>query len=134
MGTSNEKDDPIGVFGIAHINEYGRRFRSYLSMNNLCAMSTRFLKKEYATWIHPRRKQKHQIDHFLVNREMSHRIMDSGITSCLLDSDHQALSIKVRVMKRLRKRVIMELRQKMFQLDLSGLSDSVNRNKFCHDV
>ena len=60
-------------------------------MNNLCAMSTCFMKREFATWIHPRSKRKHQIDHFLVNREMSHRIMDTGITTCLLDGDHRAL-------------------------------------------
>ena len=134
MGISNDKDDPIGTFGIAHVNESGKRFRSYLSMNNLYATSTRFKKKEFATWIHPRSKQKHQIDHFLVNREMSHRIMDTGITSCLLDSDHQALSIKVRVMKRLKRKVIIDPRQKMLRLDLSGLSKPANQKSFCEHV
>jgi len=133
MGTSCEKDDPIGTFGIAHMNESGRRFRSYLSMNNLCAMSTRFKKKEYATWMHPRSKQKHQIDHFLVNREMLYRILGTGITSCILDSDHQALSIKIRIMKRLRKKIV-EPRQKLLQLDFSSLSEPMNRNNFCQNV
>ena len=134
MGISNDKDDPIGAFGIDHVNESGKRFRTYLSMNDLYATSTRFKKKEFATWIHPRSKQKHQIDHFLVNREMSHRIMDTGITSCLLASDHQALSIKVKVMKRLKKKVVIDPRQKMLQLDLSGLSESANQKSFCeHD-
>ena len=79
-------------------------------------------------------KQKHQMDHFLVNREMSHRIMDTGITSCLLDSDHQALSIKVRVMKRLKKKVLIDPRQKMLRLDLSGLSKPANQKIFCEHV
>ena len=134
MGISNDKDDPVGSFGISHINESGRRFRSYLSMNNLSAMSTRFMKREFATWIHPRSKQKHQIDHFLVNREMSHRIMDTGITTCLLDSDHRAISIKVRVMKRLKKKSIIDPRQKMLKLNLTELSDSKKRNDFCQNV
>ena len=134
MGISNDKEDPIGAFGIAHVNESGKRFRSYLSMNDLYATSTRFKKKDFATWIHPRSKQKLQIDHFLVNREMSHRITDTGITSCLLDSDHQALSIKVKVMKRLKKKVVIEPRQKMLRLDFSGLSDPANQKSFCEHV
>jgi len=50
---------------------------------------------------------------------MSHRVSDTGITSCLLDSDHQALFIKVRVMKLLREKP--EPHQKMLNLDLSEL-------------
>jgi len=103
----------------------------YLTVSNLSVMTTRFKKKEYATWIHPRCKKKHQIDHFIVNREMSHRVSDTGITSCLLDSDHQALFIKVRVMKRLKKKP--EPHQKMLNLDLSELSN-YSRNNLCQTV
>ena len=102
-------------------------------MNNLFAMSTHFMKKGYATWIHPRSKLKHQIDHFLVNREMCHRIIDTGITTCLLDSDHLALSIKVRIMRRLRKKVSIDPRQKMLKLDLTQLTDD-NKNELCHNI
>ena len=130
MGTSNDKDDPVGSFGLPHINESGRRFRSYLSVNNLNVMSTQFKKREFSTWIHPRSKQKHQIDHFLVNQEMSHRIIDAGITTCLLDSDHRAISIKVRIMKRLKKRTSIDPRIKMLKLDLSELSDPKNEMIF----
>jgi len=80
MGFSLDKEDPFGVFGVSHVNDSGRRFRLYLSINNLSVMTTRFKKKEYATWIHLRSEKKHQIDHFIVNREMLHRVSDTGIT------------------------------------------------------
>ena len=60
MGTSSEKEDPISNFGISHTNESGKRFRSYLSANNLTAMTSCFEKNDYWTWMHPRSKKKHQ--------------------------------------------------------------------------
>ncbi|XP_066918828.1 uncharacterized protein [Clytia hemisphaerica] len=90
MGTSSENEDPVGNFGISHINNSGRRYRSYLSINNLSAMTSCFKKNEYGTWIHPRSKKPHQIDHFIVNQQMTHRVRDAGVTACLLDSDHRA--------------------------------------------
>ncbi|XP_066924694.1 uncharacterized protein [Clytia hemisphaerica] len=132
MGTSSETEDPIGNFGISHINESGKRFRSYLSTNNLTAMTSCFEKKEYATWVHPRSKKKHQIDHFIVNSDMSHRVRDAGITASLLDSDHMALFIKLKLMKRLKKK--SEPRQKMINLDLSVLSNVTKQNDFCGNV
>ena len=80
MGTSTEKEDPIGRFGISHVNDSGRQFRSFLAINGLSAMTSCFEKRDYTTWIHPRSKKKHQIDHFLVNQEMTHRIQDAGVT------------------------------------------------------
>ena len=132
MGLSLDEEDSIGKFSIPHVNDSGRRFRSYLSINNLSAMSTRFEKKEYATWIHPCGKKKHQIDHFLINKEMAYRVIDAGVTSPLLDSDHQALFVKIRVMKRLKKNV--EHRQKMIKLDFSTLSNPMNCNNFCEHI
>ena len=101
MGHASENyDSLLGNFGLPHVKDSGRRFLSYLS--NLSVMTTAFMKKKYATWIHPRSKKTHQIDHIIVNREMAHRTTDTGVTSPVLDSDHQAVFLKLRVMKRLK--------------------------------
>jgi len=61
MGTraSAEVADPgsiqsVGRQGIDHVNESGRKFHSYLEMNNLVALTTYFRKKNYGTWMYPR--------------------------------------------------------------------------------
>ena len=133
MGHASENDDgPLGNFGLPHVNDSGRRFLSYLSINNLSVMTTAFMKKKYATWIHPRSKKKHQIDHIIVNREMAHRTTDTGVTSPVLDSDHQAVFLKLRVMKRLKKKT--EPRQRMINLDYSRLSNPITRTNYCQEV
>ena len=133
MGCANENDDgPLGTFGLPHVNDSGRRFLTYLSVNNLSVMTTSFMKKKYATWIHPRSKKVHQLDHFIVNKEMSHRITDSGVSSPVIDSDHQAVFLKLRVMKRLKKKT--EPRRRMLHLDHSKLSNPTVRANFCQDV
>ena len=133
MGHAIENDDgPLGNFGLPHVNDSGRRFLSYLSINNLSVMTTAFMKKKYATWIHPRSKKTHQIDHIIVNREMAHRTTDTGVTSPVLDSDHQAVFLKFRVMKRLKKKT--EPRQRMINLDYSRLSNPITRTNYCQEV
>ena len=131
MGQS-DNNGPLGKFGIPHVNDSGRRFLSYLSMNNLDVVTTKFMKNSYATWIHPRSKKGHQIDHFITNSEMTHRVTDAGPTCPILDSDHRAIYIKLRIMKRLQKKV--EPRQKMLFLDHSKLLDDNLSKSFCESV
>ena len=90
---SVRSDGPLGCFGLNHVNESGEHFLSYLSINNL-AVVTFFKKHRYTTWIHSRSKKTHQIEHFVINKEMVHRCIDAGITSQLLDSDHCAIFLK----------------------------------------
>ena len=73
-----------------------------------------------------------KIDHLIVNREMSHRVRDAGITACILDSDHRALFIKLKVMKRLKKKP--DPRRKMINLDSSVLSSATIRDSFCESI
>ena len=133
MGHSSDRNDgPLGCFGLQHTNNSGFRFLSYVTINNLAVMTTAFKKTSYGTWIHPRSKKPHQIDHFIVNKEMSHRVMDAGVTSPILDSDHRAICCKLRVMKRLKKKT--EPRQRMTNLDYTKLANPNNRRKFCQEV
>ena len=110
MGTRNSTEPPettrmdsIGTHAINHINEAGRRCRSYLEMNNLVALTTFFRKKNHGTWMHPRSKSLHQIDHFLTTKDSFSRFCDAGITAPLLDSDHCAIRCRLRVLSRLQR-------------------------------
>ena len=94
--------------------------------------TTCFQKKSYSTWIHPRSEKPHQIDHFIVSNDMFHRVTDAGVTSPLLDSDHRAISMTLRVMKRLKKKC--QPRQRMKNLDYSVLSDPNQSKRFCQQV
>ena len=79
-------DGPLGYFELNHVNESGKRFLSYFSMSNLAVITSFFKKNQYAKWIYPHSKKTHQIDLFIVNKEMIHYRLDAGITSQLLDS------------------------------------------------
>ena len=98
MGCKSDReiDSPLGCFGLNHTNESGLRFLTYLAINNLRVTATSFKKNHYTTWIHPRSKKLHQIDHFMVNCEMFHRVIDVGLTPQLLDSYHCAIFIEAR--------------------------------------
>lgn len=108
IGTMNRSSHlgmaSVGPYGCSHVNDAGVRFRSYLETNNFAAATTFFQKKTYETWIHPRSKKGHQIDHFITAKKNFGRFMDAGRTAPLIGSDHMAVMCKLRVSARLKKR------------------------------
>ena len=123
---------PVGSNGLNHQNQSGRRFRTFLSLNNLRAATTFFRKKNYGTWQHPRSKKLHQLDHFVTNAEMFKCVRDAGITTPVLDSDHRALKCILRVQFRLKR--CTDDRQKLLQLDYSMLTAEETGKQFCEHV
>ena len=123
---------PLGPHGISHVNKSGRRFRSFLATNNLVATSTFFKKKNYGTWQHPRSKRLHQLDHFITKRKTLKLITDSGITTPMLYSDHQAVRCKMNIQLRLKQR--LDTRERLVQLDYSSLSEENTAVTFCSKV
>ena len=123
---------PLGKFGLSYRNTSGLRFVTHLAIHEIKVATTCFTKKLYATWTHPRSKNKHQIDHFLVNTEMFHRIADAGTTKQVIDSDHGAIMIKLRIMKRLKKKSTP--RNRLLNLDYTVLNDETVNNNFCEKV
>ena len=97
--SGREIDSPLGCFGLNHTNESRLPFLTYLAINNLKVATTSFEKKHYPTWIHPRSKKLHQTDHFVVNQQMFHCVIDAGLTPQLVDSDHHAIFMKLHIMK-----------------------------------
>ena len=120
----------VGPHGIHHVNDAGERLRSYLDINNYVALTTYFKKSAYATWIHPRSKKPHQIDHFLTEKSQFCRVVDAGRTDPVLGSDHLAVMCKLRIAVRLKKRN-RSPRQQMLKLDTTVLRDSERSSNFC---
>ena len=66
MGTNDK--NVSGTFGIPHTNDAGRRMQYFLSIRGLTTATTFFQKKTHGTWIHPRSKLPHQLDHIITNK------------------------------------------------------------------
>ena len=130
--TEDDHRGSLGKFGLPHVNDAGIRSRSYLEVNNMIAVTTCFRKKNYATWIHPRSKLPHQIDHFLAEKHNAFRVTDAGVTEPIIDSDHRAILCKLRIKTRLKKRT--PARQRIMQLDHSVLDQVDIQSVFCKEV
>ena len=122
----------LGRFGLKHRNNAGERFASYLAINSLLALTTCFRKSQYGTWVHPRSKLPHQIDHIIVANEHFCRFTDAGRAPVLLDSDHRAVYCKLRVMARLKKRTPQ--RTRLLRSNFDCLADKVIADTFCKKV
>ena len=81
----------IGKFSLTHRNLSGVRFMTFVETRNLLTLSTYNRKKSYATWTNPRSKLPHKIDHVLK------RFTDCGVITPLVDSDHNAVMCKIRL-------------------------------------
>ena len=135
MGTADARSEyyhHLGRFGLKHQNNAGARFSSYIAINNLVALTTCFRKNQYGTWVHPRSKLPHQIDHIIVDNEHFCRFTDAGVTSALLDSDHNATCCKLRVMARLKKRTPQ--RTRLLRSNFDMLAETTVANDFCRKV
>ena len=69
---------------------------------------------------------------FLVNGEMFPRILNAGTTKQLIDSDHSAIIVTIRVMKRLKRNI--DNRKKLLNLDHSLLSQTDVKERFNAEV
>lgn len=138
MGVSSRNDentgirDSLGKFGLPHVNKAGTRFHTYLEVNSMVALTTCFRKRSHNTWIHPRSKLPHQIDHMLTEKSDFCRITDAGVTQPVIDSDHCAVMCKIRIMARLKRKT--SPRQRIIRLDHSRLTDPTVQSEFCEKV
>ena len=127
-----QQQHPLGKFGLHHTNNAGERFASYLAVNNLLALTTFFRKRQYGTWLHPRSKLLHQIDHFITAGEDFCRFTDAGLSESFIDSDHRAIKCKLRIMVRLKK--CTPHRQRLLRIDYDSLRNEDTRKAFCEKV
>ena len=126
MGISGDRSsNAVGRFGVQHVNDSGLRFKSYLATSDLSAVTTRFKKKSYVTWVHPRSKKGHQIDHVISYSKETYRFLDSGTVSQLVDSDHRAVFGRIYIARQLGRKACQ--RKRMICLDYAQLSSKEAR-------
>ena len=124
----------VGPHGIGHVNESGRRLRTWLELHELGTLSSHFTKNFYGTWLHPRTRKAYQLDHILYLRRDRALFTDCGSCACsLLDSDHRAVRCTVRLAVRMRRAPVAP-RARLQRLDLSALQDDGVRQEFVASV
>ena len=100
------QDRVRGKFGILHENAAGHELHAMMAINEMCAVTTFFKKREYATWYHPASKKGHQIDHIIVRQEDMKRVRDAGFIGWRgVDSDHRAVYIRLALARYLKRKV-----------------------------
>lgn len=129
MGTrSNARDGVLGPFGVKYCNKAGQELYDCCATLGLCSATTFFQKSQYQTWMNPRSKLGHQIDHFLVRKVDFARIRDAGRFGGLcVESDHQPIRLTLRVAKKLCKQ---RLKHKEAFLDRQLLQQPDVRSQF----
>lgn len=122
----------LGQHGIAHVNAAGHRLRTFLETHELAALTSFFRKPHYDTWIHPRSKLGHQLDHILVSRRDLRRFTDaSACCGQLIDSDHRAFGCRLRVEVYMERKPV-QVRSKLTRLDIAGhLTPGSERERVC---
>ena len=95
----------VGKHGKQRLNNSGKRLRTFLAPNNLTAASTHFQKWKYGTWWSDLTKSWHQIDHIFIQQTDLKRVKDCSCTQQLVDSDHRAVKLSLRIKVKLKRNV-----------------------------
>ena len=124
----------VGPFGLDHVNDSGRRFRTFLETHGLVTICSFYHKTYYGTWLHPCSKRGHQLDHIVVQRLDIKRFRDAG-ACCgqLIDSDHRAVGCKLHIALGLEKKSICR-RDELSKLDFSTLRCVKKQDAFVRAV
>ena len=123
----------VGAFGLEHVNQAGRRLRTFLESHQLASLASFYGKAHYSTWQHPRTHRGYQLDHLLVSCSDRRRFADAG--SCpfqLIASDHRAVGGRMRFATSLQRRP--DPRADMLRPDYSALSSPAGQEAFARDV
>jgi hypothetical protein len=126
------RDGVLGPFGIKYCNKAGKELYDCCAAQGFCSATTFFQKPRYQTWVNPRSKPGHQIDHFLVKNSASARVRDARRYGGLsVESDHQPLRLTLRVAKNVCKQ--WSKRDETF-IDRRLLQQADFRSKFQQEV
>ena len=136
-GTSSNHENidgtkSVGKFGLPYVNHSGIRFRAYMELNHLTLLSTHFKKRTYTTWINPRSKKPHQIDHMICEKSELFRFTNSGTVVPFVDTDHRAVMCNIKLLPRLS--IPLSPRQRIIRLDDELLCNCEHSVTFCRKV
>ena len=101
---TGERDSVLSPFGIRHQNQSGVELNDFCTVNGLVAATTFFQKNQYGTWVNPRSRKHHQLDHFLIDKSSFARVRDAGRYRALaLSSDHVPIRLSLQIARNLDK-------------------------------
>ena len=95
-------DKNRGPHGFGEVNDAGKEFLHFLSLNEATACNTWFQKKDIhkCTWQHPKSKKWHCIDYAIVRARDQRRCLDASVEwGAECSTDHQLLRVKMRLSK-----------------------------------
>jgi hypothetical protein len=84
----------------------------------------------HASLRYPRSKIGHQLDHFLISRRDLSRVSDIGLSKLTVESDHEALHIKMQIARNLSK----QHESQASYINRGMLRDPVVATNFRHEV
>ena len=140
-------EDVIGRHGIGRMNENGQRLLEFCANHSLCLPGSYFAGslRSKVTWMHPRSKHWHQLDHIIVRRNRLHTVMKyRSMHSADCDTDHALVRCSVKLVpKKIHSaspkpafklnttlmqdnQRVADFRQKLSDLDLMSEDDSPN--------
>jgi len=129
---TGERDSVLGPFGIQHRNQSGVELNDFCAVNGLVAATTFFQKNQHGTWVNPRSRKQHQLDHFLIDKSSFARVRDAGRYGALaLSSDHVPIRLSLRIARNLDKQRPQRAAPR-FNRDLLKQPDIADR--FCKRV
>ena len=101
---TGDRDSVLGPIGIQHWNQSGVKLNYFCSVNGLVATTTFIQKNQHGTWVNPRRRKQHQLDHFFIDKSSFARVRDTGRYGALaLSSDHVPIRLSLRITRNLDK-------------------------------
>lgn len=97
---SNSWPNILGPHGIGTMNENGQRLLEFCATHSLCIPNTFFESSSRAkvTWMHPRSRRWHQLDHIIVRRrDLKSVVHCRSMHSADCESDHALVRCKLRM-------------------------------------
>ena len=93
MGGDEEGDEVCGKHGTVQNSKAGIELRQLLNIHQMYSPMT-FQRSQFTgTWIHPRSKQSHQLDHLFMEQQDKKLMRKCKISNMLVDSDHFSIRL-----------------------------------------
>jgi exonuclease III len=92
---NDDKDGICGPYGQTRLDGAGKELRNILNIHNMYSPLT-FCRSEYdGTWVHPRSKRSHQLDHIFMEKAERKLVRKCKISHMLVDSDHFSIRLHI---------------------------------------
>ena len=92
------KDDSDGIsgpYGQTRLDGAGRELRNIINMHEMCSPLAFCRSEHEGTWVHPRSKSSHQLDHIFVEKAERKLVRKCKISHVLVDSDHFSIRLHI---------------------------------------